>query len=141
LIAFELVKAPKGFLDPFEISLITEDSYYVFDSKKRRCGMLIGFSEKYELVSRVENLRLLALSLWKSNNSLTKHEPLIAHLSDDGNHSDEELYNEAFRDAEWCTYNVMLIRSVGVAYERIAVSQMHVDAWSELGETWEKVRS
>lgn len=133
---FELVKAPKGLLDPFGSSLITEDSYYVFDSRRRRCGILIGLSENDEISSRVEDFRLIALSLWKSNNSLTKHGPLIAHLSNDGNRSDEDLYDRAFRDAEWCTYNIMLVRSVGVAYERVAVGQMHVDAWSEIGETW-----
>jgi hypothetical protein len=60
---------------------------------------------------------------------------VVAHLLDDGYFSDEEIYDKAFRDAEWCTYNVMLVRLVGVAYERVAVGQIHVDAWSEAGET------
>jgi len=97
---FELVKAPKGLLDPFESSLITEDSYYVIDSKRRRCGIIIGLSENDRLGSRVEDFAVIALSSWKSNNSLTKHGPLIAHLSDDGNRSDEGLDDQAFRDAE-----------------------------------------
>lgn len=130
LSAFELVKAPKGLMDPFESSLVTEDSYYVFDSDQRRCGMLIGLSENDALARNVEDLRLLALSVWKSNNSLTRHGPLVALFQNDGNRSEEELYDEAFRDADWCTYNVMLVRLVGVAYERVAVGQMHVDAWS-----------
>jgi hypothetical protein len=134
--AFGLVKTPKGLMDPFESSLVTEDSYYVFDSSKRRCGILIGLSENDLIATRVEDLRLLALSAWKSNNSLTKHGPLIAHLLSDGNRSDEELYDHTFRDAEWCTYNVMVVRLVGVVYERVAVGQLHADAWSQLGETW-----
>jgi hypothetical protein len=138
LSAVELVKAPKGLMDPFESSLVTEDSYYIFDRNKRRCGMLIGLSKKDALARNVEDLRLLALSVWKSNNSLTRHGPLIAHLLDDGNRSDEDLYDQAFRDAEWCTYNVMLVRLVGVAYERVAVGQIHADAWSELDKTWGK---
>jgi hypothetical protein len=136
LSAFELVKAPKGLMDPFESSLVTENSYYVFDRSKRRCGMLIGLSENNLISGRVEDLKLLALSVWKSNNSLTKHGPLIAHLLGDGNRSDEELYDKAFRDAEWCTYNIMLVRLVGEVYERVAVGQMHADAWSQLGEKW-----
>jgi hypothetical protein len=32
----------------------------------------------------------------------------------------------------------MLVRLVGVAYERVAVGQIHADAWSELDETWGK---
>jgi hypothetical protein len=138
LSAVELVEAPKGLMDPFESSLVTEDSYYIFDRNKRRCGMLLGFFKKDSLAKKVEDLRLLALSVWKSNNSLTRHGPLIAHLLDDGNRSDEDLYDQAFRDAEWCTYNVMLVRLVGVAYERVAVGQIHADAWSELDETWGK---
>jgi hypothetical protein len=134
----EIVKAPKGLMDPFESSLVTEDSYYIFDRNKRRCGMLLGLSKKDALARKVEDLRLLALSVWKSNNNLTRHGPLVAHLLDDGNRSDEDLYDQTFRDAEWCTYNVMLVRLVGVAYERVAVGQIHADAWSELDETWGK---
>jgi hypothetical protein len=133
--AFELVKIPKGLFDPFESrpSPITEDSYYVFSANKQRCGMLIGLSQEDTLC---KDLRLLSLSAWKSNNSVTRYGPVAAHLMDNGYFSDEEIYDKAFRDAEWCTYNVMLVRLVGVAYERVAVGQMHVDAWSEAGETW-----
>ena len=74
--------------------------------------------------------------MWKSNNSPTKHGPLIAHLSDDGNRSDEELYNQAFREAERRNYKAMFVRSVGVAYKRVAVGQTHVDARFEIDETW-----
>jgi hypothetical protein len=59
----ELVKAPKGLMDPFESSLVTEDSYYIFDRNKRRCGMLLGLSKKDALARNVEDLRLLALSV------------------------------------------------------------------------------
>ncbi|KAI4644524.1 hypothetical protein J4E93_006429 [Alternaria ventricosa] len=135
--AFELSKAPKGLFDPFQStsSPITEDSYYVFDSNKRRCGMLIGLPQEHVLSIASRGLKLLALSAWKSNNSLIKNGPVISHLSDNGYTSDEEVYDQAFRDAEWCTYNVMLVRSVGGAYERVAVGQMHVDAWHGAGET------
>ena len=138
LIAFDTVKAQKGLFDPYQSrpSPITEDSYYVFDGNKRRCGMLVGFSQKDAPCSGIENTKLLSLSTWKSNNSLTKNGPVVSHLLDNGYFSDEDVYDQAFRDAEWCTYNVMLVRLVDGAYERVAVGQMHADAWSEAGETW-----
>jgi hypothetical protein len=135
--AFELSKAQKGLFDPFQSrpSPITEDSYYIFDGNKRRCGMLIGLSQRDALPRSVGDMRLIALSAWKSNNSLTKNGPVISHLLENRYSSDEEVYDQAFRNAQWCTYNVMLIRLVDGAYERVAVGQMHADAWSEAGET------
>ena len=96
--------------------------------------MLIGLPQEHALSIASEDLKLLALSAWKSNNSLTKNGPVISHLSDKGYFSDEEVYDQTFRDTEWCTYNVLLVRSVGDAYERVAVGQMHVDAWHRAGE-------
>lgn len=133
--ACELVKAPKPLLDLFGSRHTTEDTYFVFDRAKRRCGMLIGLAENDALRSSAENFRLLSLSVWKSNNSLTINGPLVAHLSEDAVCSDEELYDKTLRDAEWCTCNVMLVRSVGTAYERVAVGQIHTDVLSEAGET------
>jgi hypothetical protein len=133
---FELTKTPKGLFDPFQSSPspISEDSYYVFDRSKRRCGLLIGLPKEHTVSVASDNLKLLALSAWKSNNSLTKNGPVISHLSQNGYFSDEEVYDQTFRNSEWCTYNVMLVRSVRGAYERVAVGQIHVDAWHEAGE-------
>ncbi|KAI4940899.1 hypothetical protein J4E91_011076 [Alternaria rosae] len=135
--AFELIKTPKGLFDPFQSSPspITENSHYVLDRDKRRCGLLIGLPQEHTVSIASESLKLFALSAWKSNNSLTKNGPVISHLLENGYFADEEVYDQAFRNAEWCTYNVMLVRSVGDAYERVALGQMHVDAWHGAGET------
>jgi hypothetical protein len=57
LSAVELVKAPKGLMDPFESSLVTEDSYYIFDRNKRRCGMLLGLFKKDVLARTSDSSR------------------------------------------------------------------------------------
>jgi hypothetical protein len=77
---FELTKTPKGLFDPFQSSPspISEDSYYVFDRSKRRCGLLIGLPKEHTVSVASDNLKLLALSAWKSNNSLTKNGPVIS---------------------------------------------------------------
>jgi hypothetical protein len=139
LSALELMKAPNNLLDPFGNNLITEDSYFIFDKEKRRCGIVIGLPEQVKLCSESSTFKLLLLSTWRVNNSYTTYGPLIAQLLEDGNLADEALYDSAFRDAEWCTYNFMLVSPVGPSLsERIAVGQMHVDAWSEAGEAWGK---
>ncbi|KAI8938245.1 hypothetical protein NX059_005905 [Plenodomus lindquistii] len=127
---FKLMKTGMGLLDPFESSLVSTDSCYIFDEDGRRCGILIGCAEQDER----HGLLLLQLSTWKSNNSLAIHGPLIAHLQEDGDRSEERLFDQSFADREWCTYNVMLARPVSAAYERVAVGQIHVDAWSRVGE-------
>ena len=58
---------------------------------------------------------------------------------DEVNYSNKKLYDQTFRDAELCAYNVTLVCLVGVPYERVAVGQMHVDAWSEPGENGGKL--
>jgi hypothetical protein len=63
----------------------------------------------------------------------------MAHRLDEVNHSNKKLYDQTFRDAELWAYNVTLVCLVGVPYERVAVGQMHIDVWSELGENWGQV--
>ena len=134
--AFEFVKVPKQLMDPFGSRQTTEDSYFIFDRAKRRCGVLIGLDEYDALCSSPEDFRFLSLSAWKSNNSLATNGPVIAYLLEDGTYPDEELYDKTLHDVEWCTCNVMLVRSVGTAaYERVAVGQIHKDVLSEAGET------
>ncbi|KAF2853965.1 HET-domain-containing protein [Plenodomus tracheiphilus IPT5] len=133
---FHLLQTPKSLLDPFGTSLISPDSYYIFDEQRRRCGILIGCSEDQIKGSTQHDLQLVQLSAWKSNNSLTIYGPLVAQLQEDGNRVEERLFDAYFEDRGWCTFNVLLVRLVdGGVYERVAVGQVHVDAWVRAGET------
>lgn len=139
--AFELVKTPSKLLDPFGSSLITEDSYYIFDKKKRRCGILIGLSDEAALDTKSGELKLLQLSVWRVNNSIVRCGPVIARLLEDGTLADEDLYHKDFRDEEWCTLNIMLVQPMGASsYERISIGQMHADAWYKGGQTWDEFK-
>ncbi|CBY02195.1 hypothetical protein LEMA_P009820.1 [Plenodomus lingam JN3] len=132
---FTLAKTPNALFDPFESSLISPTSSFLFDKHNRRCGILIGWCGDTTDSNCLGPLHLVQLSAWKTNNSLMVNGPLLAHLQDDGNRVEERLFDDAFSDFEWCTYNVMLVRPVdAVAYERVAIGQIHVDAWRQAGE-------
>lgn len=102
-----------GLLDPFESSLVSEDSYFISNKPKQRCGMLVGLSTQDELCRSGKHLKLSQLSTWRSNNSVTANGPLLAYLLDDGNRLDEHLFDESFKDQSCCIFNIMLVRSVG----------------------------
>jgi hypothetical protein len=62
--------------------------------------MLIGLSKKDTPYRSYKETKVLALSAWKSNNSLTRYRLVISYLLDNGNYSDENVYDKAFREAE-----------------------------------------
>lgn len=131
--AFAIQKPDKRLINPQAHTLVTRDTYYIIDDSNQRCGMLLGIPEGINLLQGAEPVELLRLSRWKRVNAMNTHGRTISHLLDSGNTEEENLFHENLRDTEWCTYNVMLVRWSGPGYQRVAVGQMHRDAWNTAG--------
>jgi hypothetical protein len=82
----------------------------------------------------VDGAVLVLLSRWKRTNALRCHGPIIS-FSNDGNAREEDLFHSDFVDEEWCTYDVMLVRTIDSGeHERVAIGQVHRDAYLAGGD-------
>ncbi|KAB8291330.1 hypothetical protein EYC80_010012 [Monilinia laxa] len=124
---FSSHRSEKRLEDPHYNAIVTPNAYFLRDKKGQRCGILYG---PVELPSSSSNspVELLRLSRWKRANAMYNFGPVIAHTHD-GHTQEENLFDKSFEDREWCVVNVMLVRWWGAGYNRLALGQMHEDAW------------
>lgn len=129
--AFTMRRCEQRLDNPHYNALVTPDAHFLIDPSGRRCGILYGIRDDTSPSQTTfsSSVELLRLSSWKRANSMNTYGPVIAYTND-GNTHEEELFDSQMRDVESCTYNVMLARWWGAGYERVAVGQIHRDAWA-----------
>ena len=131
--AFRTEKCEKR-LSNFHYSvMVTSHTYFLFNAQNRRCGILHAYDFDTEAFSPSAPVELLRLSHWKRVNAMHTHGPVVAYQNADGYEQNEKLYDDAFEDVEWCTLNVICVRWWGAGWHRVAVGQVHRDAWREAG--------
>ncbi|KAH6612115.1 heterokaryon incompatibility protein-domain-containing protein [Boeremia exigua] len=137
--AFNTHKTPEGLADPGTMNIFSRNSYYISNQQNQRCGLLIGAPVDCDLTTNTADLLLVRLSRWKTFHNRRTHGPRIGFFRDDTSMWDENLFDPAFRDDEWCTSNVMLVRPVETWWERVAVGVVHGDAWESAQPEWSVV--
>lgn len=133
--AFNMKKCDKRLSNSHYSVQVTPYTHFLFDKQNRRCGILHGLQESHDNTAIHPNapIQLLRLSHWKRVNAVDKSGPIIAYLNDSGYEINEDLYDKALVDVEWCTLNVMCVKWWGAGWHRVAVGQVHKDAWRQAG--------
>ena len=111
---------------------------WIFDGNGRHCGTLYGLRSTW---TKSHNPRLCELILLSSfSQGEVKPEDINAHRANLPLEypSSEDYYNEVFDTSHYkytkCwAYNIMLIEWNGKFAMRVAIGQIHVDAWAALG--------
>jgi hypothetical protein len=119
---------------------VTPHTLFVHDHSGLRCGILHGL-QNGEITSMQEgDFQLLRLSEWQTMlQDLGYHGPYISYLLEDGYDHREKLFHDVFRNAPWCTLNVVCVQWTGQVWQRVAVGHIHADAWMDAGPAPKKI--
>ncbi|OCL08969.1 HET-domain-containing protein [Glonium stellatum] len=110
--------------------LVCQDVHMIFAKNGRRCGIIYGLRGENLQYGSSDALQLLLISTVSRASSLSTYGPLISRFNDGGYTTDEALF-ENYVDKEWCTLNVILAESYRDHVRRVAVGQIHREAWVE----------
>lgn len=96
-------------------------------SSMRVCGLLYGINSDQLNQHAWASLRMMLMSVskWPPIIKFTR----LGHFDDPKAQDDNRSWTYDRPDGQWRTYNFMLIERKGLCYERVAVGQMHDEAW------------
>jgi hypothetical protein len=130
----------------FESSIVSAGSFSILFDTKLAYRMIDNYGkEQHHLITyiSIDGFRCGALygdikASW-TNQSLNECEFVLLSKVRviDWDRDDPEWFvafdKERYECTEWCTLNILLVRRRGNFVERLAVGQMHVDAWARVG--------
>lgn len=133
LSAFKLDRCPQRLLNSQCNVQVTPHTHFLKDVQGRRCGMLHGFQDSHtnDPLQPSPPVILLRLSSWRRVNAIDKYGPVIAYLNDSQYEINEDLFDKTYADVESCTVNVLCVKWWGAGWYRVAIGQVHKDAWRQ----------